>query len=453
VPEADPPTVSRASPTPRPGPRALASRLRAAREDSLLRNSAFGMATTVVTSALGFLYWVVAARFFDAHDVGVAAALVSAMMLGATLGNPGVHTFLVERLPERRPGPEWSATINAAVLVALVLGVAAGGAAALVMPGIDSDFDALAAWGFAALFVAGVALTSVATILDYTWIAERSAGGTLARNAIFALLKIPVLAVPAVVALDAAGIFASWVGSLAATALVSALFLPRLGRAYRLTASGVRREVALMRRRVMGHHLANLGNLIPMNVLPILVAATLSPVMAAYFYATWRLAGIMFMISPSVATSLFAEGSHDAEALGGHARRAGRLTMGLLAPACLVMAAAGYPLLLLFGEEYAREGIALLLLLVLSAVPDAVSNIYMSVLRVQRRMRAAALLSLGPSTVALIVAWLLMPRLELVGVGVAWLGTRIVAAALALADARRVLRTRQPDARAAAPAT
>jgi len=40
--------------------------VRRARSDSLLRNSIYGMATTAATSALGYLYWIVAARLCGA---------------------------------------------------------------------------------------------------------------------------------------------------------------------------------------------------------------------------------------------------------------------------------------------------------------------------------------------------------------------------------------------------
>jgi O-antigen/teichoic acid export membrane protein len=412
-------------------------RVRAARHDSLLRNSVFNMGTTIGTSALGFVYWVVAARLFDAHDVGIAATAVSAMMLAATLANPGLHTLLVERLPSRREGKDWSLTINVALLTGTVAGVLAGLCGLLIVPLLSSDFDVIRHGAFAALFVIGVPLTTAATVLDYVWIAERHAGGPLVRNCVFAAVKIPILALPTFAALDAVGIISSWVISLAGTAVATALLLPRLGKAYRITFRGGWRELHAVKARLVGHHFTNLGNLIPLNVLPILVAAALSPAMAAYFYATWRLAGLIFMVSPSIATSLFAEGANDAASLGAQARRAVRMTLSLLLPASAALAVLGYPLLLLFGPAYAREGFVLLLLLIAAAVPDGLGNLYLSVLRVQGRLVAAATLSIVPSLLALLLAWTLMPALQLPAVGVAWLAARIVVAAIAAFDLRR----------------
>src|SRR5579862_3719125 len=90
--------------------------LRALREDSLVRNSFFIMAVTVVTSALGFVFWLVAARRFSAGAVGLSAALVSAMTVVSLLSNLGINTALVQMLPGRETGREWSATLNAGLL-------------------------------------------------------------------------------------------------------------------------------------------------------------------------------------------------------------------------------------------------------------------------------------------------------------------------------------------------
>jgi O-antigen/teichoic acid export membrane protein len=422
----------------------LQARASAARADSLIRNSGFGMATTVVTSAFGFLYWLLAARFFDATDVGLAAALIAAMMLASTVSNPGLQSILVERLPRRQPGDEWSTTLNATLVVGGLTAVIAGLLCVAVLPAMSSEFDLLQRPTFAAVFAVGVVLTTAATLVDYAFIAEKAAGRTFVRHFVFAAVKLPIVVLPSVVALDALGILSSWVGSLAATVVATALFVPRLGRGYRLGAAGLRSEWQVVRARLAAHHATNLGNLLPPNILPILVAAVLAPATAAYFYATWRLAGILFMVSPSVATQLFVEGSHDPGQLNAHLRRSTRVTFALVLPGTVMLAALGYPVLLAFGPEYASEGFVLLLLLAVSAIPEAVGNLYSSVLRVQGRLRAAAVLSVVPSMAAVVVAWALMPSMGLEGVGLAWLGARVVVALIAIADLRRSRPVRLP---------
>src|SRR5215213_8367309 len=70
-------------------------RLRRLGEQSLFRNSLYIMGTTVVTSLLGFAFWLIAARTLSATEVGRSAALISAMVFVSVLTNLGLGQGLV----------------------------------------------------------------------------------------------------------------------------------------------------------------------------------------------------------------------------------------------------------------------------------------------------------------------------------------------------------------------
>jgi hypothetical protein len=74
-----------------------------------------------------------------------------------------------------------------------------------------------------------------------------------------------------------------------------------------------------------------------------------------------------------------------------------------------------------FGPSYPQHGLALLMLLAISAVPDAITCIYVSLLRVRGRLRFAAFLNLTMAGVSLALAWILLPILGIAGAGWAWL--------------------------------
>jgi O-antigen/teichoic acid export membrane protein len=175
-----------------------------------------------------------------------------------------------------------------------------------------------------------------------------------------------------------------------------------------------------------GNHLVTLGNALPTLLLPIVVASRVSVTENAYFYMTWLVGGIFFMISSAVGSSLFAEGSHRPENVRAQFLSSARLTATLLAPAMVFIFITGGWILRLFGAEYANHGRDLLLILTLSAVPDAITNLYVAVLRVRRRLRAAAGLATGMAFVAVAGAWLMAPRHGLTGVGVAWIVSQVV---------------------------
>jgi hypothetical protein len=54
---------------------------------------------------LGFLAWLVAARLFDAADVGLAAAIVAAMMLCVQLSLIGVGSSIINLFPAQQHAP------------------------------------------------------------------------------------------------------------------------------------------------------------------------------------------------------------------------------------------------------------------------------------------------------------------------------------------------------------
>ena len=75
----------------------------------------------------------------------------------------------------------------------------------------------------------------------------------------------------------------------------------------------------------------------------------------------------------------------------------------------------------IFGPSYAENGQELFKIYAISAIPDATTSIYISVLRVQRRLRFAAALNIGMAVITLSLAWILLPLFGINGAGWAFL--------------------------------
>jgi O-antigen/teichoic acid export membrane protein len=411
--------------------------VRRARDDSLHRNSLYIMAVTVVTAGLGFVYWLFAAHTFSASQVGFGATLVSTMTLISMLANLGINTALVQRLPGRSSGKDWSATLNAGLLLGGASSLLGGVLGLYALPLISSQFDPLVHTPLLAVtFVAGVVLTTATNLLDYACIAERAAGQTLARNAVFAVVKIPLLVLPPVADLGVRGIMVSWVGTTAATVVMMVMLLPRLGQEYRLSGAGLLPELRQLWGYLAGHHSINIGSFAPWWLLPVLVTSQISPVATAYFYATWRVSGLLYMIAPSFASSLAAEGAHNPGEVRRIAISSARATVALLVPGALVVAAAGWWILAAFGRDYAEHGYILLILFVGAALPDAVMSVYVSVLRVEERLRLGGFLQLGTAILSLTFAWAFLPSLGIAAAGIGWVLSRLVGCAVIWVDQR-----------------
>lgn len=421
------------------------SLLNSVRADSLLRNSIYMMMTAIMSGAVGYVFWVVAARMYSVRDVGLASALIQTMLLASMLSNLGVHSTLVQVLPRRAAGYAWSVTVNAGLAMGTLTGLLAGGIAVLVLPLSSPQFAILGQQAsYRAALIIGVPLWTVSLVLDQTFVAERVSGYMLARQALFAVLRVPILVLPALLMhAGAFPIFVSWI--LAAGASVAwgvLLIIPRLRSAYCLALRGLAPEARSLASSFARNHLINLGGALRVYLLPAFVATQIPAREYAYFFTAWMLANIFSLVSPAVATSLFAEGSHAVNDVVRQARSAALLTGMLLGPAMLATVLGGRTILSSFGPSYAQHGVVLLLILVASAVPDALTNLYVSVLRVQGHLGYAALLNLGMAAVTLALAWALLPVLGITGAGLAWLIGQIAGSAAVgihiLASGRRL---------------
>lgn len=414
-----------------------------ARNDSLLRNSLYIMATNVVTAGFGYLFWLVAVRIYSASDVGLGAALISVMTLAASLATLGIDSTLVLMLPRRASGYAWSLTLNAGMATGILSGLLAGVIMVVVLPLFGPQFAIVEHYpGYAFILVIGVPIMLVSLLLDQTFIAERAAHNKLMRNLGVAVLKIPLLVLPIVLIgrIGPLGILLPWVLAMTLMLIGGMLLLPRLGRGYSLATRGIVGQARSMLSLLAGNQFIDLGGVLPYYLVPVFVTVRLSPADNAYYYTTLRLAEFFTMGSYAVSMSLFAEGSYAIDDLPRKVRSTLLIISAIVVPAMVLCFLGGRYILGLFGPAYAQHGLVLFILFVGATIPDAVTNVYLTVLRVQRRLRFGGLVNIGMGALNLALAWVLLPRLGIVGAGWAFLIAQTAGSLVAGADIIRLHR-------------
>ncbi|WP_433791490.1 lipopolysaccharide biosynthesis protein [Actinoplanes sp. CA-252034] len=463
--------------------------------DSLARNSALIMATTVSNGGLGYFYWMLAARAVPPNRIGTATALISAATAVSMLANLGAGHMFIQRLPGS-DAASWSRIVTSGLLLASAATAATATAAALLVPLFAGNFGFLSGpAGAAALAAAAVAVT-LTTLLDNLYVAHRAGHGMLIRNLAVAAGKIvtlltvlaagyrgatavllsyvlptllislatitigtrrlrpsshptvaPAAVPPAAVsratvsratATPAAVSRATATPATATPAAVAPAAGPR-GR-WRAATAGLRAELPHVRTAVTGHHLINLTQAGPAALLPVLVTARLGPDANAHFYLAWMTASMLFMVSPSVASALYAERTNAAPV---PVSRAAMVVLAMVGVPTTVLLFAGDRILALFSAGYAIEGGLLLRILVLAALPDAVANLAVAHWRSRNEFRLCRRLNLVRAITCLTLAWLLLPSAGVTGAGVAWL-TGQTASALLVAAVVLARRHRTP---------
>jgi O-antigen/teichoic acid export membrane protein len=368
------------------------------------------------------------------------------MMLLAAIANLGTSAALIQRLP--RAGPHWSRTLTASLTTATLAGLAVALlAAVVVLPDLSPRLSVVgSSASYTLLFTIGVAVWSLSVVSDYLFIAERRTENMLVRNTGFGIAKLVAVGVLAAAGdTSPLGIFGAWVGGCAVSLVAAYLVLvPRLGRRYRFELSGVGRQIREMVTSYAGNYLITLGNVLPMFLLPVLVITRRSAADNAYFYVTWLVGGAFFTISSAVGSALFAEGRHDPHRLSEQMRSGARITAALLAPMMLLFFVGAGWILGLFGNAYADKGETLLLLLTASAIPDAITNLYVARLRAEGRLAFPAAMNIAMALITLGGTWVLLPPLGLAGPGVAWIAAQSVGSAACFLDAARSRRRAAP---------
>ncbi|MDT5080773.1 MAG: hypothetical protein QOJ80_5410 [Mycobacterium sp.] len=418
----------------------LAARARQATSDPMMRNSLAIMCSTVSTSLLGYAFWMIAARHFDREVNGTAAATTSAIQATVLIASVGAAAALVEWLPRCDTAVEWRQRVTTAALVSVVTAAVGGGLvigalgiASPTLPQLGTPVGAL-------LFLLACVFFAIGLVIDYIAVSEHRGGLLLARNMVLCGLRIPLLFIPVSFVSGADSILLAWTVA-AGLSLVWVLvtFGARDGRSLVPHFANLMPHLREMASSLVGQHLITVFAMLAGYLLPVVVYTRLSATDNAYFYITWMLGSVFFIISPAVSAALFVEGAADQFAMGSLVRRCILIVSALLALPVVVYLVAGRLILSLFGQDYVEHGLLLLLLLTLSAVPDAVTNIAVAMLRVTGRMRTALLLN-GAMLVACVgAAWFVLPLTGIVGAGTCWLASQSVGAAWVLVSWRRIV--------------
>jgi O-antigen/teichoic acid export membrane protein len=377
----------------------------------------------MVTSLLGYVFWTVAARLYPASAIGEAGAGVSAMAFASLLGALGGSMAILAELPSKRRPGDWSAAVTAP----LVFTSATSAVTALVTVAVlartgHSAFLYRNVWWVAA-FIVGVVATTASQLLENIWVAEHQAAWFLGASTVFAVVKLAIVAVPVFAVFGATGILSAWSAVLAITVAGCLLVLGRKF-GYRPRFTGFSQQIWSMRQTLTGNYIISVGDQVTLYVIPVLVALQLSPEETGWFYVAWKIGGFYAVFASAVGTSTFAEGSHSPHRALPLALAGLKIILPLMTVGAAVTIFAGHLVLRVFGPGYAAHAYTLLVLLSLAAFPDAVVNIYRSVLRVQKRYRTAAGICWAISASRLALTALAVARWGIVGAGWAWLTTQ-----------------------------
>jgi O-antigen/teichoic acid export membrane protein len=393
---------------------------------SLYRNASYLMLNNIIMQATGFFFWMAAARLYSAEAVGLSSAVISAMLLLSTLSYMGMDYSLIRFLPGA--GSKASDMINTCFTIGGVTSIVL---ALVFMAGLNLWSPALVSIRQNPLFLTVFVVSIVATIINnfaqQCFVANRQARYALSRGLVFSISRfIPLVLFASFY--KSFGVSTAWGIAILLAAVISMVSLSKVVPGYHPVLMVKREAVKKMVGFSFANYFSSLFMAMPTLVLPIMVINRLGAEQNAYFYISWSMNLVLAVISTSLSTSLFAEGSHDENRLRQEVTRSIKLTMLILVPAVVIVLTLGDKMLLLFGSAYSDNGTDLLRLLALGSLMYPINLIYFTMKRVKMQMKIVLILSIFISVSTLGLSWVLLPRMGIEGVGVAWLaGQGIIA--------------------------
>lgn len=407
----------------------------------LLLNGYALVLSSGATSALGIVYWILAARLYSEEAVGLNSAAITVMFFLANVAQLNLINVLNRFIPSagRATAGLILKSYLASALMALCVSV-------IFLLGLDIWAPSLSALNSSAGSTAWVIFATVSwcifTLQDGVLIGLRQARWVPLATITYAVVKLALIVLLAGT-LPGTGIFVSW--TLPVLLLIVPvnllIFLHLVPAHVRATESvGHTFDLKAILGFVMADYFGSLTWIATITLLPIMVLERVGPAASAYFYLAWNITYALYLVSGNMGMSLVTEGAKDEKNLRVYGNQILQRTLWIVAAAVGLIVVGASTILRLYGVSYADEGATLLRLLSLSAIPYTFVSVYLSMARVQRKMHKIIYVLGALCAVVLSSSYFFLDAYGITGVGLAWLlGQSVVAAAIFLKDFRKRL--------------
>jgi O-antigen/teichoic acid export membrane protein len=381
---------------------------------SILRIFGPAVIASLTASALGFVFWVVAARYYNPAELGREGPTISLATAIGIASSGGLYSVLVRVLPihDRPRRLLWMASLGAAAMA----GVA--GAAAGLLHLSHSKVPLLVLF----LLVASAAW-SMFTMQDSILLGLRKTRVLFISNVGFGAAKLILLVV---LAGERFGIVTSWLIPLLVVVPVVAYVADRTIKIQVKSTSTVMR---VTRQHVAAEYLASIASVSVIGGVPVVAALVGGSRFGGFAFVGWTLFTATDMVSTwlsNVIVSSAAEKGHAVE-------RAMFLSRTALIPVVAGMGVGAIlapQILMIYGSKYSADG-SLLRLLMITLIIRVFFGLCLAGCRIRRQFWRVALAQGTVAVTVLIGSALASHQHSLLGVGIAAAAASVLGLAVA----------------------
>ena len=400
------------------------SRLRAriAAGASLTRNGYALIASSLITSALGMLFWAVATRSFTQEQVGIGAALIAAMTPLAHAAQFNFKNVLYRYAGT--PGPQSRQLTRGIYLVSAAAAVVLGSGFAVLVPWIDPDLTDVFHSGWVAVgFVLALVIWTIYSLQEALLVALRLSTLMPAKSLVYSAAKLAALAAIGAFVASGLSILAAWIIPALVIGLATSAMLARFGSSD-APAVDVPKYT---RRELVGFigwdYVGSLAGSLSYGMAPMLVISAAGTIAGAHFYLAFSIAYVLYLVGSQMGAAMMAEHSSRKSRPGVLYADALVQTLLPVSAAALGAFALAPQIMQIFGPEFVDPGSTVLRLLVLGAIPGSAIVVFLAICRTKGWLRLVALVQLLNLSIVLGLGYLLSVTMGGVGMALALLVT------------------------------
>lgn len=389
--------------------------------DSLFKNSIYLMVTNFITSIIGFIFWIIAARYYSSTDIGMTSALFSSMTLISMVSSIGLSRALIFYLPRDKNADKIiGSCITINILSSIIFSIVFLLGINIWSPELNKILNNLEN---ISIFIFITLSLSVSSLIGSAFSAGRRSSFQMIKESIYHSVKIFPLFL--FINFGFIGILLSLGVGLFISIMVGCILIYKVWNFFpKLKLDPIIKNMA---RFSAGNYVADILYNLPRLVFPIIILNILPAKFAGYFYIAIMMASLVYGISLSISVSLLVESS-DKNKFWNNVNNAIIFNLIILIPSILLFMIFGKFVLNIIKPDYGTNATTTLIILAITGLPLSLVNIFNTVRNSQNRVSSLIKMNFIIAFITIILSIPLIKIMNIEGIAISYLIANTVGA-------------------------
>ena len=394
-------------------------------EDPLLKNSIYLIVANIFGNALGFFFWIIAARYYTSSDVGVTSAMFSSLSLVSMVSSIGLPRAMIFYLPRDKNANK---IINSCLLTGIISSIIFSfifvSGLRIWAPDLMLTLNNL--YNILIFTVVTVAI-SISGLIGAVFTAGRRSSFQMIKETIYHSIKMFPLIL--FVGFGAIGILISiGIGLIVSMAVGFFLLSKTWKYSPRFTLDPIIKKMASFS---AGNYIADIFYNLPKLILPIMILNMISANSAGYFYIAIMVASLLYGVSQSVSSSLLVESS-DKKKFENNVNKSMKFSLIATIPGLLLLMIFGKLILGIFNSDYAENATMTMIILSGASIPISLINIFNTVRNAQNRVMSTVKINLLVASITIILSVPIIRPMGIEGAAISYLVANTIGALIVI---------------------